>query len=190
MPLEQIVDLYTGISSENMIKDLISRFGAKLPRDFAAVLGAHTQKEFDSELRPMNGLPEILATIPYPMCVASSSERERIIHSLSITGLLTFFNGNLFSATQVARSKPAPDLFLFAARSMSIPAENCLVVEDSVPGIMAARTAQMYVFGFTGGSHCRSGHGDKLSEAGAMRTFARMIELPRMLADLHNGASR
>jgi beta-phosphoglucomutase-like phosphatase (HAD superfamily) len=96
-------------------------------------------------------------------------------------GLLHHFDPHIFSATQVARGKPAPDLFLFAAREMGVKPEDCLVIEDSIHGVKAAIAANMRVLGFAGASHCRPGHADRLLEAGASATFHHMRELPGLI---------
>ena len=107
--------------------------------------------------------------LPQRRCVASSSAPARLRHSLSLTGLLRYFEPHVFSATQVARGKPAPDLFLFAAASMQRAPAACVVIEDSVPGVQAAVAAGMRVIGFTGGGHCRPGHAERLRAAGRDR---------------------
>jgi beta-phosphoglucomutase-like phosphatase (HAD superfamily) len=82
----------------------------------------------------------------------------QIRHKLELTGLLTYFGDNLFSATMVARGKPAPDLFLYAAEQLSAAPTRCLVIEDSAAGIDAAIAARMTAIGFSGGSHCGPAH--------------------------------
>jgi HAD superfamily hydrolase (TIGR01509 family) len=181
MPLDEVIQSYMGVSTQTMMDDLTQRFGRCLPVNFADVLQRRTREAFDSNLKAMDGAAQILQSIQFRICVASSSSPERILHSLEITGLLEFFNGNIFSATQVGRGKPAPDLFLFTARQMSVPAKDCVVVEDSIPGVQAGCAAGMRVLGFTGGSHCRPGHGYSLREAGAMETFNTMLRLPTLL---------
>jgi beta-phosphoglucomutase-like phosphatase (HAD superfamily) len=99
--------------------------------------------------------------------VASGSSPDRIALALKVTGLSDFFGPHVFSSTMVARGKPAPDLFLHAAKSMGFRPEICVVVEDSVNGIKAARRAGMRALGFLGGSHCAASHGDDLVVAGA-----------------------
>jgi beta-phosphoglucomutase-like phosphatase (HAD superfamily) len=89
---------------------------------------------------------------------------------------------NIFSAVQVARGKPAPDLFLFAAEQMKAEPSQCIVIEDSVPGVTGGHAAGMTVLGFHGGSHCRSGHADLLQAAGAAVTFEDMRQLPDLIA--------
>ena len=112
---------------------------------------------YRQELRPSPGLPETLARLTIPFCVASSSELERIRISLDLTGLLPWFEPNIFSASMVKNGKPAPDLFLHAARQMGVHPSRCLVIEDSPAGIAAARNAGMFVLGYTGGSHIAPG---------------------------------
>jgi HAD superfamily hydrolase (TIGR01509 family) len=110
-------------------------------------------------------------------CVASSSDLDRVELSLQIAGLHDCFSGNIFTAQMVARGKPAPDLFLYAAGRMQTVPENCLVIEDSIAGVQAGRAAGMRVFGFFGGDHCPPGHGQVLIENGAELAFADMREL-------------
>jgi beta-phosphoglucomutase-like phosphatase (HAD superfamily) len=113
--------------------------------------------------------------------VASSGSAERIRTSLTLVSLYERFAPNIFSAVQVKNGKPAPDLFLLAARQMQVPPGQCLVIEDSVPGVNAARAAGMAVLGFHGGSHCRPSTAAALREAGATATFDDMRQLPEMI---------
>ncbi|MFD8755923.1 HAD family hydrolase [Kitasatospora sp. NPDC059577] len=105
----------------------------------------------DAGLTPVDGLPEALAAITLPTCVASSGTHEKMRHTLGRTGLYERFEGRIFSATEVGRGKPAPDLFLHAARSMGVEPASCVVVEDSGPGVRAARAAGMRALGYAGG---------------------------------------
>jgi HAD superfamily hydrolase (TIGR01509 family) len=124
----------------------------------------------------------MLTALPQRRCVASSSAPERLRHSLSLTGLLRCFEPHVFSATEVARGKPAPDLFLFAAASMQVAPVGCVVIEDSVPGVQAAVAAGMRAIGFTGGGHCRPGHAERLRAAGAAAVTDAMAALPALVA--------
>ncbi|MAM63383.1 HAD family hydrolase [Maritimibacter sp. UBA3975] len=108
---------------------------------------------FRAELEPVLGVQEVLDALDCPYCVASSSQPDRIRFSLTVTGLIDRFEPFIFSASQVANGKPAPDLFLLAASEMGVEPRDCLVVEDSPAGVHAARAAVMPVVGFTGGSH-------------------------------------
>ncbi|MEV7774732.1 HAD family hydrolase [Kitasatospora sp. NPDC086791] len=105
----------------------------------------------DTGLTPVDGLPEALDAITLPTCVASSGTHEKMRHTLGRTGLYERFAGRIYSATEVGRGKPAPDLFLHAARSMGVDPAACLVVEDSGPGVRAARAAGMRSLGYAGG---------------------------------------
>ncbi|HET8997113.1 MAG TPA: HAD-IA family hydrolase [Acetobacteraceae bacterium] len=179
---EQVMDRYVGVSLAGMLADLEARFGRRLPAELADTLRRRTLAAFDAELTAIAGVDAVLASLALPRCVASSSEPARIRHSLTLTGLLQHFEPHVFSATQVANGKPAPDLFLFAAAAMGAGPESCRVIEDSLAGVQAARAAGMTVLGFTGGGHCRPGHAERLRAAGADAVFADMRELPALLA--------
>src|SRR5882724_1691779 len=168
---------FLGTSSASMFAIIEREHDIKLPADFAERTARRTLEVFDRELKPIPGITDLLASLPDRKCVASSSEPPRIRHSLSLAGILHHFEPHIFSATQVKRGKPAPDLFLLAAESMGTAPARCLVIEDSVAGVAAARAAGMTVLGFTGGSHCLDGHADKLRAAGAAAVCASMTDL-------------
>ena len=125
---------------------------------------------------------DAIAAIDLPKCVASSGTPEKIRHGLDCAGLYDQLAPHIFSATQVKRGKPAPDLFLFAAEQMRAAPARCVVIEDSVPGVTGAVAAGMTVLGFHGGSHCRPGHAEKLRDAGAAVVFDDMRQLPELIA--------
>ena len=138
-----------------------------------------------NELHAIPGVAEALGTVGRPFCVASSSQPERLALALEVTGLSRFFNGNVFSATMVERGKPAPDLFLHAAREMQVSPADCIVVEDSPAGIRSALSAGMEVFGFTGGSHAQSAsHRHQLEALGPRLVFRDMRQLPGLIRNL------
>jgi HAD superfamily hydrolase (TIGR01509 family) len=172
---------FLGTSSASMFATIEQENGIRLPPDFAERAARRTLEAFDRALKPIPGIVELLADLPDRKCVASSSEPPRIRHSLTLAGLLQHFEPHIFSATQVKRGKPAPDLFLLAAESMGVAPARCLVIEDSVAGVTAARAAGMTVLGFTGGSHCLDGHADKLRTAGASDVFDSCPGLARSL---------
>ena len=132
--------------------------GKQLPDGFEARYRACLVMEFDTSLKPTAGVIDILARLGAPFCVATSSSKERAEHSLATAGLL-HFNAPVFTASMVGRGKPAPDLFLLAAEQMRVPPSKCLVIEDSIPGVLAARAAGMTVWRFSGGSHFQLGFG-------------------------------
>jgi len=161
------------------------RFGRPIPEGFMEETRAKILTAFTDELRAIDGVSQLLGSLSVPVCVASNSHPDRIRHSLEITDLWRFFDPHVFSAFMVTRAKPAPDLFLFAAERLSIAPGDCLVVEDSVNGITAARAAGMEVIGFCGGSYCRPDHVDRLLSAGCTRVFARMSEVQEFLHSLN-----
>jgi HAD superfamily hydrolase (TIGR01509 family) len=153
------------------------RFGRALPDGFFETMRARTALVLERELKPMPGVSELLAALPAARCVASNGHLPRVRQRLALTGLLHWFEPHVFSATQVAAGKPAPDLFLLAADRLGALPEACAVIEDSIVGVAAAVAAGMPVVGFCGGSHCPTGHGAELSAAGCARVFDDMPAL-------------
>jgi HAD superfamily hydrolase (TIGR01509 family) len=128
-------------------------------------------------IQPIAGVREVLETLTVPYCIASSGDHAKMRTTLGATGLLPLFEGRLYSATEVARGKPAPDVFLLAAQRMGAAPARTAVIEDSVNGVLAGCAAGMTVFGFAGLVPAFD-----LAAAGAARTFTRMRELPALLA--------
>jgi HAD superfamily hydrolase (TIGR01509 family) len=179
VPVATILTRYVGISLLAMVAELQREHA--LPADIADRLRSRTAAAMATELRAIDGIADVLADLPMPVCVASGSEPERLAYSLGLVGLAERFAPHVFSATQVARGKPAPDLFLFAAAQMGVAPTECTVIEDSVHGVHAATAAGMRALGFTGGSHCGPGHADRLRAAGAAAVFPDMRRLPGLL---------
>jgi HAD superfamily hydrolase (TIGR01509 family) len=177
----EILARYVGISVAGMVADLEQRFGRPVAGDFARRQRARTQAIFEAELQAMPGIGAVLDAWPGARCVASSSTPARLRHSLGLVGLYDRFAPHIFSAVQVARGKPAPDLFLYAAARMGIEPGSCIVIEDSLAGVEAAVAAGMRVIGFTGGSHCAPGHAARLAERGAAEVIGDMGRLPALL---------
>ena len=125
----------------------------------------------------------LLANFPFAHCVASSSQLERIRLCLTKTGLIGYFEPNIFSASMVTNGKPAPDLFLHAARTMGYQPRNCIVIEDSPAGIRAAKAAGMTVLAFTGASHAVASNLRPLLESlKPAAIFDDMAQLPGLIA--------
>ncbi|WP_413096264.1 HAD family hydrolase [Streptomyces nitrosporeus] len=148
---EQSIRRYMG-GTLDRVRDLArADTGRELPDGFAAVYRSRLKEAFGRELRPVHGMAEVLSALAgrgTPFCVASSSPRDRLLLGLRVTGLDGFFTGRVFTADDVHRGKPAPDLFLHAAVRMGVDPGDAVVVEDSVPGIDAARAAGMASVGF------------------------------------------
>jgi HAD superfamily hydrolase (TIGR01509 family) len=181
---EEIGERYVGISQAAMEADIAARYGRALPPDFGQRHRRLLRQIFDVELVAIAGVGAVLDTLACPVCVASSSSPERLHHALSLVGLYHRFVPNVFSAAMVARGKPAPDLFLYAAAQMGTAPQRCLVVEDSLVGIEAAVAAGITAIGFCGGSHCRPGHRHRLEAQGASRVVADMRELAQAIRRL------
>jgi HAD superfamily hydrolase (TIGR01509 family) len=179
-----LMERFCGVSDADMLAMIEREWGRSLPADYQTRVALLLEQEYRRSLRPIPGIPIALAGLALPVCVASSSPPARIRLGLEAAGLLELFEPRLFSATMVAQGKPAPDLFLYAAARMGAAAQRCLVVEDSLAGVNAARAAGMTVVGFCGGSHCRPGHGDRLLAAGAARVLQDMRDLPAAIAKL------
>ena len=173
-----------GISGAGLAEMIWRRFGRPLPEGFMQATRAKIMSAFTGELRAIEGISELLGSLTMRVCVASNSHLDRVRHSLEVTGLLQFFDPHVFSAVMVDRGKPAPDLLLFAAERLNVSPADCLVVEDSVHGIVAAQAAGMEVVGFCGGSHCKTGHTERLIGAGCNRVFARTSEIGEFLFPL------
>ncbi|WP_230530613.1 HAD family hydrolase [Microvirga roseola] len=180
---QDIMRQFVGASLKDMVARIEAEHGCTLPADFGERLNRELFSRFETDLQPVGGVRDAILTLPFQRCVASSSVPERIALSLRVTGLADLFD-HVFSASEVARGKPAPDLFLHAARRMEIAPEACLVIEDSPAGVQAARAAGMRVIGFTGGGHCGPEHGEKLRHAGASIIVGRMADLPEVVRTL------
>jgi HAD superfamily hydrolase (TIGR01509 family) len=179
--IDEAVALGFGRNRTTLSAAVETRFGRVLPDAFFETFAARSAAAFERELVPVPGIEELLAASPLPRCVASNGNLARVRQRLVLTGLLPFFEPHVFSASQVAFGKPAPDLFLFAAERLGTPPDRCTVIEDSIAGVEAAIAAKMSVVGFCGGSHCPQDHADRLSQAGCSRVFAVMPELAAFL---------
>ncbi|MEU6810907.1 HAD family hydrolase [Streptomyces sp. NPDC046831] len=165
-------------SAMHRIHDLVlERTGRRLPDDFDDVFHARVFAAFERELKPVPGVTEVLEKLTadgVPYCVASSGSHERIRVGHRTTGLDRWFDdGRVFSAQDVGRGKPAPDLFLYAAERMGVAPERCVVVEDSPLGVRAAVAAGMDVYAFSA-----------MTPAGRLRGATRLFGRMEELADL------
>ena len=181
---DEVLNRFLGVSDREARLMIENEIGRKLPNDFESQVKQATLQFYADDLRAISYVGEAIAAIGLPKCVASSGTPEKIRHGLTCAGLYDQLAPHIFSATQVKRGKPAPDLFLFAAEQMQASAARCIVIEDSIPGITGALAAGMTVLGFHGGSHCPPGHADRLRAAGAIMTFEDMRQLPDLIAQV------
>lgn len=138
-------------------------------------------QRFHRDLKPIPGIAGLLAGLGPVSCVTSNSGHRRLALSLALTGLKCHFGNHVFSADDVALGKPAPDLFYFAAASLSADIRRCVVIDDSVSGIEGAIAAGARAIGFTGGSHAGPDLDGRLIEAGASCCARSVPELRDML---------
>ena len=186
---EQVGVRFLGRSALDAHAEVERELGRGLPDDFEELRKAAILDALATSLEPIPHIHAALDAIAPPICVASSGFPAKIAQSLTSTRLHTRFAPHIFSASQVARGKPAPDLFLFAAGQMQVQPARCIVIEDSVPGVTGGRAAGMTVLGFHGGSHCTAGHAEMLRAAGAAATFDDMQELPDLIAQVRAAAA-
>lgn len=175
--LEDMFEQFVGHSMAQCLDKIAGLLGKPPPEYFVATYRARTQRALEADLRPVPGITQALEQITIPWCVASSGEHKKMRLTLGLTGLLPRFEGKLFSVTEVARPKPAPDVFLYAASRCRVAPGDCAVVEDTPTGVAAAVAAGMTVFGYAGMTPRH-----RLQAAGAHHVFDHMIDLPRLLS--------
>jgi D-ribulokinase len=174
---------FLGRRLDSSLRGIETELGAPLPETFRDDFSREILSAFARELKGVEGVRQAVEGLRARVCVASSSGPDRIRLSLRVAGYETLFAPNIFSAAEVAEGKPSPDLFLHAARAMGAAPKDCLVIEDSVAGVVAARAAGMRVFGFVGASHFSPlAEGAHLTAAGAELLFDRMEHLPDLVA--------
>jgi HAD superfamily hydrolase (TIGR01509 family) len=169
---------FKGHHFDTIIAAIEDRLGRPVPVDWLPKMRARTDAAFERELEPVPGVVAVLDAVAASgtaTCVASQGPLEKMAVSLGVTGLRPRFEGRVFSADQVARGKPHPDLFLYAAEAMGVAPGTCVVIEDSPLGVTGARAAGMAVLGFA-----PDGDGAELAAAGA-ELFRDMTELPGLL---------
>lgn len=169
-------DFFSLVRSEHAKLD-----AGSFPEDFFPDLDQATTDRINRELTAIDGIADILAQDRRPRAVASSSRLDRLHVKLRQTGLHGFFEPHIYSGEQVENGKPAPDLFLYAAHNLGVAPESCIVIEDSVNGVLAGLAADMEVWGFIGGGHASERLGERLSEAGATKVLKTHEELGAQL---------
>jgi HAD superfamily hydrolase (TIGR01509 family) len=181
--LQDSYRLYMGKRFADVIAVIEASVGNCLPSGFADSYQARTLSRFRRELRTVPGAREHIAAFPRAgRCIASSSSPDRLALCLDVLGLQSIFGADVFSASSVARGKPHPDIFLYAAERMGVRTAHCLVIEDSPSGVEAGRAAGMTVIGLLAASHIQAEHPEHLRQAGAQhvaRTFQEVEHITR-----------
>ncbi len=158
LPERVFFERMIGRSFDQAIATLREETGKAPPPEFKEELRTALLARFEDELKPIKGITTLLAGLKTKRCVATSSDPVRAARSLAITKIADYFGPNVFSATMVKNGKPAPDLFLHAAHSLNTEPRHCVVIEDSAYGLMAAKSAGMTAWHFSGGSHFHAGY--------------------------------
>jgi HAD superfamily hydrolase (TIGR01509 family) len=174
---EEANERFIGTTFSRTLELIAELRGEALPEQFVPNYRDRTFAAMEAELKPVPGIEAALDQITIPYCIASNGPHVKMRKTLSLTSLLSRFEGRMFSSADVPRGKPFPDLFLFAASHFAVAPAACLVVEDSASGIAAALAAGMPVYGFSG-----STPDGRLIAAGARKVFRQMSELPSLVA--------
>ena len=172
------VKLAFGQQTDRFVTNLAESFGLDIPVDFLARLAAAVDDELRRAVEPIAGVRAALEQARLPLAVASNSGHDRLAMSLARAGLTDLFGERVFSAEDVANPKPFPDVYLHAARSLGASPARCLVLEDSVAGLTAARAAGMHAIAFIGAAHIPPGYREQLREMGIGWIIDRMDALP------------
>jgi HAD superfamily hydrolase (TIGR01509 family) len=175
--IDDMFERFVGHSMTYCLDLVRGMLGRAVPPGFVDELRERTARAFTEELQPVAGIHAALDALTCATCVASSGDQAKMRITLGLTGLLERFEGRLFSVTQVANGKPAPDVFVFAAAQMGVNPERVAVVEDTPAGVAAGIAAGMTVFGYAGRTQAA-----RLHNAGAAVVFTDMHELPALLS--------
>ena len=178
--LDQSLSRYAHRRWVDVIAEIESAIGAPVPADFSGALKRATLDRFRTDLKEVSGAADFIRRFSHvPRCIASSSSIDRLQLCLEVLKLDAAFGANVFSADMVARGKPHPDIFLFAAAKLGVNPGECLVIEDSAGGIQAAVAAGMTAVGLCAASHIRDGHDVRLRDAGAVHLAHSWPEVER-----------
>jgi HAD superfamily hydrolase (TIGR01509 family) len=178
LPVSEVMRRFVGKTRDQCLALAAEIRGSELPRRFGADWDAAAFDALRKEARPVAGVPEVLRDLAIPYCVASNGMPDRVRVTLASAGVLPYFEGRIFTSSDVANPKPAPDLFLHAAASMKVAPAACVVIEDTPTGVRGARAAGMRVLGYIGGS---ASDAHALERSGATVVFDDMSELPALL---------
>ena len=175
MTWEEATRKFGGKTIDAVVYGMKELSGQELPKDWVPRLVQKVSDAYKHELVPMEGISEVLDTIKVETCVASNGRPGHVENSLKLTGLYKYFEGRVYTASEVSNPKPSPDLFLYAVDKMGFSKDECVVIEDSIPGVTASVRAGIRVLGLIKMSSRK-----ELIKAGA-EPFTNMRELPSLL---------
>jgi HAD superfamily hydrolase (TIGR01509 family) len=173
----EVIENFIGRSVAANFEQITARVGPSRAALWKDKFGQLHRAAVDAELTAVDGILDVLDALALPTCVASGGRHDTMRHTLGHTGIYPYFEGRIFSASEVAHGKPAPDLFLHAAKQMGVDPSACIVVEDSKFGVQAARAAGMRALGYAGG-HTPA----HWLEGPHTTVFNNMRDLPTLLA--------
>ncbi|MFT5111496.1 MAG: HAD superfamily hydrolase (TIGR01509 family) [Parasphingorhabdus sp.] len=166
---------FLGLTNDDYIYELsadyLEKYNKVFPTDYETSIAKESSVVFESELKEIEGAASFINTLKTPSAVASSSKLDTLHRKLELTGLKTLFGSHIYSGEQVLRGKPSPDLFLYSAKHLDVAAKQCVVIEDSINGVLAGVSAGMDVWGFVGGGHTNLDTACRLYSAGATKVF-------------------
>ncbi len=178
MTLNHLFETFMGHSLEQCLTMIHHQYGVVLGADFVAEYKVKRDLALVQYIKAVEGVEQLISQLTRPFCVASNSDAQKVHTMLTLTGLIDHFAGNIFSAADMAKPKPAPDVYLKAATAFAMNPAQCLVIEDTPTGVKAAVAAGMQVFGYAALTSRQV-----LLEAGATRVFSSMAEIRKAISD-------
>ena len=167
---------FKGDSFQNILDHIEVTFNISLPSNFKTEYRRRSFEMFRNHLKPVKDIEAVLKSLQVPFCVASCGPQSKIKHNLELTGLLPYFEGRIFSCYDIQKWKPEPDIFLHAAKSMGYSVNDCVVIEDTIIGITAAKSGGFDVFGFA------EEYNVETYSKNTTKTFTAMNELKKLLS--------
>ena len=182
---EEFCRRFLGVANATFVEELNADseklLGVALPDNFIARLSDRAAQIFATDLVAFDGVHDVVMVWPGRLAVASSSSAAHLSRKLELTGLNRIFSPHVYSTDLVSAGKPDPAIYLYTADKLGVSPEACIAIEDSINGVVSARTAGMRVIGFTEGAHCLQGHDELLLDAGAELVVQSMQELKHWL---------
>lgn len=183
---EAYLTRFVGLSNADFLAELRSDYARLTSDEFPSNFGAQLEQivwpRIEAELEAIDGIADLVCAFGGKVAIGSSSPYHKLVRKLEITGLRSLFAPHIYSADHVKAGKPAPDLFLHSAAQLDVDPERCLVVEDSVHGVLAAIAAGMSPIGFVGGGHCDTGLEQRLLASGAEMVVTHHTQILALLS--------
>jgi HAD superfamily hydrolase (TIGR01509 family) len=167
MSVQEYSHRFPGLLERDIIKILSEEYKFQVPDDYLERVRAEHRAAFERELRAIAGMPSILKKLKTPKSIVSNGSVRHVEQCLRLTRLRSALDGHIFSAEQVGRPKPHPDVYHFALEKLELDRASVIVIEDSPTGVTAAKEAGLQVVGFLGAAHIHDGHDARLLECGA-----------------------